>query len=452
MKVAVVGCCHGELDKVYESIEYLEKREKINIELLLICGDFQAVRNPQDLACLACPSKYREMNTFYKYYSGEKKASVLTLYVGGNHEASNYQLELFHGGWVAPNIYFMGYANVLNFGGLRIAGLSGIFKQSHFRLGHFERPPFDSDSLRSIYHVREFEIFRLLQLSGGMDILISHDWPRGIDQKGNTQQLLRRKPFLEQDIREKRLGSPPSERLIQVLQPKFWFAAHLHVKFPAIFDHGHGKTTKFLALDKCLPRRDYMQILDFPDAKGARVLKYDEEWLAIVRSTHNLLVLDKINAVMPALNSRGIRFDYRPTEEEKDWLARRLAQISEGLVVPRNFVKTVPAYDPTRDLNFKNAAQPGYVPNLQTKQYLDMLHLPDSITAKFAPNFVYPDPLPALAPPPASAPAAAHPNPDLDGAAAPETASSGVPASGTDTGNLPEGEENPEEIALEDSD
>jgi hypothetical protein len=32
--------------------------------------------------------------------------------VGGNHEASNYLQELPYGGWVAPNIYYLGYAGL----------------------------------------------------------------------------------------------------------------------------------------------------------------------------------------------------------------------------------------------------------------------------------------------------------------------------------------------------
>ena len=34
------------------------------------------------------------MESFYKYYSGEKVAPVLTLVIGGNHEASNYMMEV----------------------------------------------------------------------------------------------------------------------------------------------------------------------------------------------------------------------------------------------------------------------------------------------------------------------------------------------------------------------
>ena len=40
----------------------------------------QAVRNLDDLTCMACPPKYRQMNTFYKYYIGQLTAPVLTLF------------------------------------------------------------------------------------------------------------------------------------------------------------------------------------------------------------------------------------------------------------------------------------------------------------------------------------------------------------------------------------
>lgn len=66
MKIAVEGCCHGELDKIYETIGYLEQKEGVKVDLLLCCGDFQAVRNEGDMKCMAVPQKYRQMQTFYK--------------------------------------------------------------------------------------------------------------------------------------------------------------------------------------------------------------------------------------------------------------------------------------------------------------------------------------------------------------------------------------------------
>ena len=40
----------------------------------------QAVRNLDDLECLACPPKYRELKSFYKYYTGQLKAPYLTVF------------------------------------------------------------------------------------------------------------------------------------------------------------------------------------------------------------------------------------------------------------------------------------------------------------------------------------------------------------------------------------
>ena len=54
--------------------------------------------------------------------------------VGGNHEAANHLWELYYGGWVAKNIFYMGHAGVIEFGGARIGGLSGIYNGKHYRL------------------------------------------------------------------------------------------------------------------------------------------------------------------------------------------------------------------------------------------------------------------------------------------------------------------------------
>ncbi len=95
VKIAVEGCAHGALDEIYESIAVLEKRGGIKVDLLICCGDFQAVRNEDDLLTLACPPKYRSMNSFYKYYAGLAVAPILTVYIGGNHETSSHHLELY---------------------------------------------------------------------------------------------------------------------------------------------------------------------------------------------------------------------------------------------------------------------------------------------------------------------------------------------------------------------
>lgn len=64
------------------------------MDLLIICGDFQAVRNLTDLQIMSCPVKYRRLGDFADYYSGKRVAPIPTIFIGGNHESSSYLSEL----------------------------------------------------------------------------------------------------------------------------------------------------------------------------------------------------------------------------------------------------------------------------------------------------------------------------------------------------------------------
>jgi len=245
MRVAVEGCCHGELDNIYATVQQAQEADGRPVDLLLICGDFQAIRNFSDLQSLAVPDKYRQLGGFHKYYSGEKVAPLLTIVIGGNHEASNYMWELYHGGWLAPNIYYLGAAGSVLVNGVRISGASGIYKSGDYRKGRFERMPYDRSAIRSIYHTREYDIARLAQLplvSSHPTIFLSHDWPLGIERYGDLPQLIRAKPFFKDEIASNTLGSPPLLGLMEILKPAYWFSAHLHVKFAALYKHDGAHT------------------------------------------------------------------------------------------------------------------------------------------------------------------------------------------------------------------
>lgn len=43
MRIAVEGCMHGDLDTVYKTLQYAEKKHGFKIDLLLCCGDFQVL-------------------------------------------------------------------------------------------------------------------------------------------------------------------------------------------------------------------------------------------------------------------------------------------------------------------------------------------------------------------------------------------------------------------------
>jgi hypothetical protein len=52
----------------------------------------------------------------------------------------------------------------VQFGGHRIAGLSGTYVSNHYHWGHHERLPYDERAVKSIYHVRQLEVHRLMQV------------------------------------------------------------------------------------------------------------------------------------------------------------------------------------------------------------------------------------------------------------------------------------------------
>lgn len=377
LQIAIEGCAHGELDSIYASLALTEQRCGAKVDVLLICGDFQAVRNAADLAGMACPAKYRAMQSFYKYYSGEATAPCLTIFIGGNHEASSHLCSLPYGGWVAPNIFFVGHAGVVNVGGVRIGGLSGIYNQRHYQLGHYEHPPFSDDDMRSFYHIRELDVMRLMQLRKPLDVFLSHDWPQHIARHGDTQHLLRRKAFLRQEIDDGSLGSPPAMALLHQLKPSYWFSAHLHVKFAAVVHHapstsvargeggvggeggGSGEggsratggqkaaSTRFLSLSKCLPDHDFLQLLQVEGDGSPPVVCFDAEWIAVLRATQHLhsssrerLPLDP-DSVARASDGRT---SFVPTAEEVEAVHRCFAAAEHAREQASDPMDTTPSY------------------------------------------------------------------------------------------------------------
>ncbi|SCM09244.1 RNA lariat debranching enzyme, putative [Plasmodium chabaudi chabaudi] len=339
MIVAVVGCTHGELDLVYNSLYRLEEENNFKVNLLICCGDFQSIRYNLDNDSLNVPNKYKkEENDFTKYFTGEKKAKILTIFIGGNHEAMNVLKQLYYGGWVAPNIYYLGYSNVLNINGIRIGSLSGIYKKYNFYKKYDECYPYNDISKVSAYHIRKYEIEKLKILKNKLDIIVTHDWPNNIEKHGDLNELLKRKPFFKTEILSSTLGNPQTEILLNKLKPNFWFAAHLHVKYSSIYIHSDQiNYTKFLSLDKAEPHRHFIQILNFEKVENCLRLKtdhipkplesapqnvdtpsgevekeeaergdaekdgaekenyylcYDMEWLAIIKANHHLISIN----------------------------------------------------------------------------------------------------------------------------------------------------------------
>ena len=414
---------------------------------------------------MSVPRKYRAIGDFYEYYSGNRRAPYLTLFVGGNHEASSYLQELYYGGWVAPKIYYLGAANVIRLGNLRIAGLSGIWKGYNYNKPHFERLPYTADEIKSLYHVRETDVRKLLLLRTQTDVGISHDWPRGIEWKGDHKQLFRFKEHLERDAQAGTLGNTAARFIMDRLRPRHWFSAHLHCKYNAVESYDednqtHGsnigqpdmqnplpasatkntdeidldlddeetsevnddqtvappiadestvsaevraqlpasfqpkskpkkatvpvletpdgvtnKTVKFLALDKCLPNRKFLEILEIhtsdPSApkEDEPALSYDPEWLAILRT----FASNDPHAPTPFNEGEDV---YGPQiEKEEEWVASNIVS-QDKLTIPENFEPMAPYYD-GQDINSVGTEQPIEYTNPQTVAFCKLLDIPN---------------------------------------------------------------------------
>lgn len=348
---------------------------------------------------------------------------------------------------MAPNIYYLGASNVLQIGTLRVGGLSGIYKSHDYHKPRSETLPYYPNEIRSIYHIRSYDVFKLFQIEKPVDIMLSHDWPAGIEHHGDTQALFRTKPWFLSDSQKGELGSPPAESLLRKLKPKYWFSGHMHVKFAAMVKHEDAEPsaaavvsknpdeldldldgeapvaaaanpdelgldlsddddggvpvtqaaptpeqpesppppppfpacTRFLALDKCLPNRDFLQILTvafptpLPPGRSRTSLNYDPEYLAIARFANKYPAsspasMESLKQLSPAEVSGAIA-------REREWVEAAIVS-KDRLQVPSNFVQTAPVHVPGEAVQ----SQPQPYVNAQTVQFCQLLEMDDWVS------------------------------------------------------------------------
>lgn len=112
----------------------------------------------------------------------------------------------------------MGYGGMINVGGMRIGGMSGIYKSFDYELGHHEVSPFSDKSKKSAYHIRKFDVFKMLQVKEPVDVFLSHDWPLGIEQYGNTRDLISKKKFFAKEVRKAISRGPQALGRMPIIQ------------------------------------------------------------------------------------------------------------------------------------------------------------------------------------------------------------------------------------------
>ncbi len=213
VNLAVFGDIHGKQDLMYKVAKDWERSHNRSLDAILQVGDFETVRDESDLAYLSAPKKYKKVGDFADYASGDKTAPILTVFIGGNHEAWNVLGEKNNGGFVAENMYYLGRAGTMAIKGVNIGGVTGIYHPKVFNTALGQEPDHDWKYYRS----DAFDSLRKTRL----DVLLVHDWMT---------------PVTGLDIRQVRnihdnllIGKKnPIYGLMQDTAPKYVFMGHMH--------------------------------------------------------------------------------------------------------------------------------------------------------------------------------------------------------------------------------
>lgn len=165
------GDIHGKLDAMYQTAVRWEEQHGKDIDAILQVGDFESIRTEEDYAYYFAPAGKHERSDFGDYYAGHKKAPFLTIFTAGNHEAWGALKPHNKGGFICPNIYYLGRSGILPFKGVTIGGLSGLYQAKYYQEPLPEEP---SDEWK---YYRKDDVERLKQRES-LDILLFHEWIR----------------------------------------------------------------------------------------------------------------------------------------------------------------------------------------------------------------------------------------------------------------------------------
>lgn len=129
-----------------------------------------------------------------------------------------------------------------------------------------------------------------------------------------------------------------------------------------------------MALDKCLPKRRFLQIVDIPHDENSKInLEYDLEWLTVLFLTNHLLSVKSSNNYLPGPNGSE-RWVFTPTENETNFIRSKF----ENLSIPENFIKTAAGHaDGVLSTNRSKIMQPVAQLNPQTTSFCAKLGIDD---------------------------------------------------------------------------
>ena len=220
---AAVGDVHGQMHAMVRLLQRAERKLGRSLDFVLQVGDFEPHRGLPDLATMAAPQKYKKLGDFAAYHEGSVAFPWPVHFIGGNHEPHGFLDGMLLGGEVAPRCRYLGRVGAIEIAGLRVVGLSGIHDEETYQRG---RPPIaalHSTSPRARVGFTEEEVLRAAEL-GPADVLLLHDWPRGLVETPSIAELAAR--GLSTSHAE--IGNVPARMLIELLTPRLVLCGHMH--------------------------------------------------------------------------------------------------------------------------------------------------------------------------------------------------------------------------------
>jgi lariat debranching enzyme len=213
MLAAVFGDVHGKQDLMYQKVLDHERDTGETVEVVLQVGDFETIRDEGDFEHYYAPSQFHHVSDFAGYCSGEKQAPCLTVFIGGNHENWGFLKDYSEGGFVAPDIYYLGRSGVLEVKGKTIAGITGVFKNNRYKEPKPEHPCYDWKyyTPRDVGNLMDKKI----------DALLLHDWFRPLKDVEISEEANIPPQF-------KKGYETPTYELVKNTNPAHVFMGHMH--------------------------------------------------------------------------------------------------------------------------------------------------------------------------------------------------------------------------------
>lgn len=240
---AAVGDTHGHMHAMVRLLAGREQRLNKALAFVLQVGDFEPHRHETDLATMAAPTKYKKLGDFSSYARGASAFPWPIYFIGGNHEPYGFLDANPQGFELVHNCHYLGRVGLVEQYGLRIAGVSGIYREDVFKQPRPDAADIEKISNKQFAYFNEQDIDQALALDP-VDILMLHDWPSNIIAPADAGQFEQQR----RSVTYHEVGNGYARFLVDTLRPKLVLCGHMHKPYRTSIQHPTGEISQICCL------------------------------------------------------------------------------------------------------------------------------------------------------------------------------------------------------------